>query len=423
MGERWRRRHVATALIYAASGYHQLHGWPGRLRSDGRRTTMGDGLVAGLRHPGRIAPLATRMPPMDLTRDDGDERPASGEQRGCEETGIMRDRVKKLVALPAAGMVATGAAAASPSVAAVGSAPAPEQGVPLPRQAGPGTYESCAAYFGVGKDSGVLDVVEFDVSDQNGDDGVDHGVPADTQVVIVVTDDTGATLECVAPEVTEQQWNDAMGQVDVGLPEGQSLPAWPGPGCYAYPSVRFEPLVEGLGNVVDVQFRVESIPAGHTLVSPTGSPRLVQHFPVSYEWGSAYEADPRVVAFLASRSSQAAADAFAANMAECADGNEPDWSAAIDAVNALRAYRGDGPTTPGNVDCGSLALRYSETSVLLGLEATVVYSEPIVLALPEEPTTTTSTTTTGPVDPATSTPVGPAAVPATPITTQADFAG
>lgn len=60
-----RRRHVASALIYAASAYHQLHGWPGRLHSDGRRTTMGERLVAGLRHPHRIAPLAQVMPPMD----------------------------------------------------------------------------------------------------------------------------------------------------------------------------------------------------------------------------------------------------------------------------------------------------------------------------------------------------------------------
>jgi hypothetical protein len=65
VGDLWRRRHVASALIYAASGYHQLHGWPGRLRSDGRRTVLGDHLVAGLRHPDRIAPLDQRMPAMD----------------------------------------------------------------------------------------------------------------------------------------------------------------------------------------------------------------------------------------------------------------------------------------------------------------------------------------------------------------------
>lgn len=65
VGDLWRRRHVATAMIYAASAYHQLHGWPGRLHSDGRRTSMGEHLVAGLRHPDRIASLDRLMPPMD----------------------------------------------------------------------------------------------------------------------------------------------------------------------------------------------------------------------------------------------------------------------------------------------------------------------------------------------------------------------
>ena len=65
VGELWRRRHVATALIYAASAYHQLHGWPGRLHSDGRRTSMGEHLVAGIRHPSRIAALDKLMPAMD----------------------------------------------------------------------------------------------------------------------------------------------------------------------------------------------------------------------------------------------------------------------------------------------------------------------------------------------------------------------
>jgi len=65
VSDRYRRRHVASALIYAASAHHQLHGWPGRLHSDGRRTSLGEQLVAGLRHPDRIAPLSTLMPPMD----------------------------------------------------------------------------------------------------------------------------------------------------------------------------------------------------------------------------------------------------------------------------------------------------------------------------------------------------------------------
>jgi hypothetical protein len=65
VGEAHRRRHAATLMIYAASAYHQMHGWPGRLHSDGRYTQLGQHLVAGLRHPDRIAELERLMPPMD----------------------------------------------------------------------------------------------------------------------------------------------------------------------------------------------------------------------------------------------------------------------------------------------------------------------------------------------------------------------
>jgi hypothetical protein len=65
VGDAYRRRHAATLLIYAASAYHQMQGWPGRLHSDGRRTQMGQHLVAGLRHPSRIAEFERLMPPMD----------------------------------------------------------------------------------------------------------------------------------------------------------------------------------------------------------------------------------------------------------------------------------------------------------------------------------------------------------------------
>lgn len=75
VGQRWRRRHVATAMIYAASAYHQLHGWPGRLHSDGRRTSMGEHLVAGLRHPTRIASLDELIAPMDPEQSEAWHRP------------------------------------------------------------------------------------------------------------------------------------------------------------------------------------------------------------------------------------------------------------------------------------------------------------------------------------------------------------
>lgn len=62
-----RRAHVGSKIIYAASGLHQAHGWPGRLHSDGRRTDIGQRFVAGLRHPDRIAAWEEKMPPMDPT--------------------------------------------------------------------------------------------------------------------------------------------------------------------------------------------------------------------------------------------------------------------------------------------------------------------------------------------------------------------
>jgi hypothetical protein len=65
VGPEHRRTHLATKIVYAASAVHQAHAWPGRLHSDGRRTDLGQRLVAGLRHPDRIAPWTARMPPMD----------------------------------------------------------------------------------------------------------------------------------------------------------------------------------------------------------------------------------------------------------------------------------------------------------------------------------------------------------------------
>jgi ribosomal protein S18 acetylase RimI-like enzyme len=65
VGERYRRMHLGTALLYAASALHQANGWPGFLRGDGRRTDLGSRFAAGLRHPQRVAPLTELMPDMD----------------------------------------------------------------------------------------------------------------------------------------------------------------------------------------------------------------------------------------------------------------------------------------------------------------------------------------------------------------------
>ena len=65
VGQDLRRSQLGTKLIYAASAYHQLKGWEGRLHSDGRRTELGQRFVAGLRHPTRVAPWTGYSPPMD----------------------------------------------------------------------------------------------------------------------------------------------------------------------------------------------------------------------------------------------------------------------------------------------------------------------------------------------------------------------
>lgn len=61
----WRRRQLATKMVYAASAYHQAHGWSGPIRSDGRRTDLGEEFTAAFRHPDRIAPWQERAEPMD----------------------------------------------------------------------------------------------------------------------------------------------------------------------------------------------------------------------------------------------------------------------------------------------------------------------------------------------------------------------
>ena len=60
-----RRQQLATLLLYAASAVHQAHGWPGALRSDGRRTDLGERFASGLAHPQRIAKWTEQAAPMD----------------------------------------------------------------------------------------------------------------------------------------------------------------------------------------------------------------------------------------------------------------------------------------------------------------------------------------------------------------------
>jgi len=74
-----RRQQLATLVLYAASAVHQSRGWPGALRSDGRRTDLGERFVTGLAHPQRIAPWKERAAPMDPCGPGGGHDGGDGE--------------------------------------------------------------------------------------------------------------------------------------------------------------------------------------------------------------------------------------------------------------------------------------------------------------------------------------------------------
>lgn len=61
----WRRRNVASTLLYTADAFHQANGWDGKIHGDGRRTALGQMLLAGMLHPNRAKRLTEEMPPMD----------------------------------------------------------------------------------------------------------------------------------------------------------------------------------------------------------------------------------------------------------------------------------------------------------------------------------------------------------------------
>lgn len=254
-----------------------------------------------------------------------------------------------------------------------------------------GTYESCAAYFGLGKDDfSAIDIVGFDVADESGTDGATHGVGADTHVVFVLTNELGETLECEPEEVTQEAWDTAMDDLYLTWTEGQPAPAWPGPGHYPYPSIAFDPFVEDFGEVVDVAFRVTGVPAGHELISPTGLHTLDQHHIIGWD-GYATTADPRVLDLVEERAGADARAAFASVLAACEEDSDADFSSdAVLALDALTEFRGLEPED--EPACWNLTQRNAEVSFVLGLQVSISYSEPIRLALPAQETTTTTTT-------------------------------
>lgn len=296
-----------------------------------------------------------------------------------------------------------------------------------------GTYEPCSAYFGFGKYEGALDVVEFDVADQNGHDGVHHTVATDTPVVFVLKNSKGETLDCTPTAIDKATWDAAMSNVNNSFNIGDpTLPAWPGPGHYAYPSVPFDPSVDNFGDVVAVSFKVISTPAEHTLVSPTAPKTLTQHYVFGAN-AAAYGVDPRVLGLIQSRAGAAAKSAFNDALQPCDNEDDVDFTTYLKAaIDALVTYVGATPSDD-YYGCFALGQLNTESSLLLGLHQTVSYIEPIVLRLPEPATTTTGApgTTTGAPGTTTSAPgttttvpgAPPKAVAATPLAVQPQYTG
>ena len=80
-----------------------------------------------------------------------------------------------------------------------------------------GTYESCSAYFGYGKnDDGLaLELTTFPVTVEGGTPSGEAPTVDDDEidVVLVLTDTDGNELRCVPEEVTEAEWDEIWGDV------------------------------------------------------------------------------------------------------------------------------------------------------------------------------------------------------------------
>lgn len=233
-----------------------------------------------------------------------------------------------------------------------------------------GVFESCAAYFGNGKG-----MVGFDVADVNGSDGVAHAVPDDVDVVLVLENEAGDTIECIPEEWTEEDWDDLVDETfDAG---GPALPA--SPVRYRYPTAEDEPIErDDFGEVTSASFRVVGVPGEHTLVSPAGVQPLADPYPGFDELFDA-DADPRVVELLTDTAGPDAAAAFVEALADCeAYGPiDEDLTAAFDAILAYIGWDDELELDPCDVEPIEGLAAYG-----VALVEASDYIEPIRLSVP-----------------------------------------
>ena len=286
-----------------------------------------------------------------------------------------------------------------------------------------GTYESCSAYFGYGKneetDTGALDLTTFPVT-------VQGGVPAGAaptvenggiDVVLVLTDIDDAELRCVPEQVTESQWNATWGDIPI---EALNIPSWPGPGHYPYPTVLpdFTPIEEDdellllgaspaaigdLNDLASVGFEVVGVPEGYTLVDPTQTQPLPSTFFGTLLPFVLFESDPTgplpapLVEVIEAAAGPTGVTAFSEAVDFCIENqdveptpalpnaNDPDLVAAVQALWDYVIV----PDVPGRpvapITCDDVGTVFGVGAIIFAVNATIENESPITVSLPVAP--------------------------------------
>ena len=272
-----------------------------------------------------------------------------------------------------------------------------------------GTYESCSAYFGYGKNEGgpALGLTTFPVTVEGGTSSAEAPTVENGEIdaVLVLTDTDGVELRCVPEEVTEAEWDETWGDAPFTVPD------FPGPGHYVYPDVAtdgidggpvdivvepLEPLVNSpaafgdLGPLESVGFEVVGVPDGYTLVDPVAQTLLPQVF-----GGPIDEAQlvTGVVALVATLAGPDAALAYATALGSCieSEGGSPpnaDDPALLTAVQALADLLIPGTEFTAPIDCSDIIETTIASLVYVLVQTTIDTESPITVSLPVEPTTT-----------------------------------
>lgn len=313
---------------------------------------------------------------------------------------LRRRRIAPMIGGVTAAATVAGAFAPATQVAVAAPDHASGAATPL-GLAQEGVFESCNAYFGQGKG-----VVGFDVADVNGDDGTDHAVPDDVDVVLVLENEEGDTLECVPEEVEPAEWEEWVTAVFTS--GGPTLPT--SPVRYRYPTGPNQAYIDDddFGRVTSVGFRVIGIPSEHTLVSPTGVQPLPDPYPSVDELVDDVP-ETSVLAFITEMVGADAAAAFSTAMDDCEVVLDDELLAALVLLHdELLGYE---ETTLYPCDVWWLNL---EASLGLGLIEAAGHIEPIRLSVPEQETPTTPTTAP---------PARPGATGAQPVTAPPTYTG